>query len=368
MATLTALTFQHFRNHAQYHLDFDPALTIIVAPNASGKTAILEGVGLISSGSSFRADKIADAIEFGHEYARVKAALTSDDGQSETLELLLTRGVVQGKRTQSRLYSVNQVRRRRKDFIGHLPAVIFRPEDMRLMEGSPGRRRHFLDSLLSVTSAEYDRAVTHYEQVLLRRNRLLAQVKEGEMPRSTLQYWTQQLISSGTLLQDRRAQFLAFCHQVPFVVPFTVQYQPSLISVERMAEYAEREIAAGHTLIGPHKDDFMVMLQFAHQAAVEVQPLADFGSRGQQRLGVLWLKMCELAFLTEKMQQKPVLGLDDLMSELDSDVRQLVLELLSRYQTIVTTTDQHVADELSVMYPEHQLIHLTPTTTWYTQR
>jgi DNA replication and repair protein RecF len=262
------------------------------------------------------------------------------------LEVMVTTGVVQGKRTQSRLWKVNGVGRRRLEVVGKLAAVLFRPEDLRLMEGSPSRRRTYLDTPLSLTYPQYAQALSKYEEVLRKRNRLLVSIKEGEMPKSVLPYWTQQLLQAGELLQDYRASYLLSATQLEFPLSFSVEYLPSLITPERLAEYADREILSGHTLIGPHKDDFDVKLPLP-QFNGEAVSVATYGSRGQQRLAVLWLKQLEHTFLKEKRGVLPVWLLDDIMSELDDDSRGHVLRLMQDSQVILTSTHQDVVKLLN---------------------
>lgn len=353
MSRIVELSLQHFRNHPSLSLSFSQPTTIIVGANGQGKTSILEAIHLLATGKSFRAEKVEEMVSFGQELARVKGKvkteeqleaelLSEDQPEDIELEALLTRGIVQGKKTAPTLYAVNSVRRRKKDFVGQLVSVVFRPEDMRLIEGSPGRRRGFLDAPLSMYSQEYAHSLSTYEKTLQRRNKLLHQIREGEAPASTLTYWNLSLIKHGQIIQEHRRVFFEFCRTVSDPLAFAIEYDDSLISAERLNHYARAEIAAGHTLVGPHKDDFMVTLD------VEGQPrLIDaFGSRGQQRLAVLWLKMCELQFLRTHLQHSPVLLLDDIFSELDEDSRATVLELIKETQTIITTTESRLVNEL----------------------
>ncbi|MBP7768828.1 DNA replication and repair protein RecF, partial [Candidatus Woesebacteria bacterium] len=350
------LLLERFRLHNSLLLEFVQPTVVIIGANASGKTSIVEAIQLIATGNSFRAEKIQEMISFEHELGRVKSIVAVEPEQSiesalsgeeqapaEELELevLLTRGEVQGKKTQSRLFSVNGVRRQKRTMVGQLKVVSFRPEDMRLIEGSPSRRREFLDMPLMLLSSEYEQALTNYENILKRRNRLLEAVREREQPRSVLQYWNMGLLKYGTILQQMRRDFIGSFATVSFPYDFAIEYQPSVISQERQDEYIEREIASGHSLIGPHKDDFIVTM--AAPPAVKNEErvnVAVYGSRGQQRLAVLWLKTCELEYITSSTQQYPVLLLDDILSELDPDSRELVTELLGKTQAIVTTIDE----------------------------
>jgi len=267
---LTGISLQHFRNYTQRTFLFPHQTTILVGNNATGKTSVMEAIYLLSTGESFRAEEVAEMIQLENEIGRVKGKIVipaeagiqsaTNDPTITELEITLTRGEVQGKRTSSRLYAVNQVRRLKKNFIGQFFAVIFRPEDMRLIEGSPSRRRQYLDNILSVTSRDYAASLKTYDDSLKRRNRLLWQIQEGLVQRSILTYWNSLLIKHGQILQEQRRQLCAFLATVEFPHSFVIEYLPSVMSAERMTEYADKEIAAGHTLIGPHKDDFVVHL------------------------------------------------------------------------------------------------------------
>ena len=344
---LNQLSLAHFRNYTTKIIKFNQPTTILVGPNAIGKTSIVEAIHLLASGDSFRATKIEQMIEFEAELARVKGKVHTN-GDEVTLEVILTRGEVQGKKVQKRIFSINEARRAKRKFVGQLLTVVFRPEDMRLVEGSKRRRRDFMDIPLSLIDSEYLRAINTYSKALIRRNRLLTQVREGEMPRSTLTFWTLTVLKHGQIIQEKRQQFLEFFKSVDFPVPFHVEYDASLMTEERMNKYADREIAAGHTLIGPHKDDLIVKLAVETEASGEERrDIALYGSRGQQRMGVLWLKTCELAFLEHETQEKPLLLLDDVLSELDDNHQQLVLSLLDGHQTIITTASLETAQEIN---------------------
>jgi DNA replication and repair protein RecF len=173
---LKGVSLQHFRSATQRTVTFSLPTTVIVAANAKGKTTLLEAIALLSTGESFRATEVEEMIAFNQPLARVKGRiegnvltrdgltegdlgsgeLGSEDADEVTeLEVVLTRGELDGKRVQSRLFSVNNVRRRRRDFAGKFFTVVFRPEDMRLIEGSPSRRREYLNTMLSVSDPQY---------------------------------------------------------------------------------------------------------------------------------------------------------------------------------------------------------------------
>lgn len=334
---LSGLSLQHFRNYSQQTLRFSRPITLILAPNASGKSNLLEAIHFLSLGRSFRAATIDDVILVGKEYGRIKAKIHAE-GEDTQIEMLLTHGSLNGKRTTKRHISINDVKRSPKALVGLLPTVCFIPEDLRLITGSPSRRREFVDTLLSQLSREYLQSLHVYEQTLKRRNKLLYQIREGLTPKTTLAFWTQSLLKHGEIVQHQRLQLFEQFNQLDFPVDFSVEYLPSIISPERLQRYAEAEIAAGHTLVGPHKDDFTVKFYISST----LQPLSSHGSRGQQRLGVLWLKLNEFQRLKDTFQTPPLLLLDDIFSELDAKNRQRVLDLIQQTQTILTSAEEEI--------------------------
>ncbi len=371
---LAGISLQYFRNYPQRSFLFPKQTTVIVGANAHGKTSIIEAIVALSTGESFRAEKVEEMIQFNQELGRVKGkvvyAKTDDDGDRSAaesdLEMTMTRGFVGGKKVQTRIYNVNGVNRRKKDFVGKFFTVAFRPEDMRLVEGSPSRRREFIDTVLAVADSEYAASLKTYEDGLKRRNKLLQQIKDGFAPVTVLSYYNNLLLKHGEIVQRKRAEFFGTFEQVAFPILFEIEYVPSVMSPEHLAEHAAAEIAAGHTLIGPHKDDFMVQLLFGGNAGeggielvgAELRNVALYGSRGQQRLAVLWLKVCELEFMKQQTNHVPMLLLDDILSELDEAHRQDVLSLLQQGQAIVTTTEEKVAAEIEQYVSELEIVRL----------
>jgi len=376
---LRKLALQNFRNFTNQHWDFTKT-TIFVGKNGSGKTSIIEAINLLASSDSFRAARVEEMIRLEAELSRVQGLFELDsldileklpsnkskenfnnpptNVEKLKLEVMLTRGMVAGKKSQYRLFSVNDVRRRRKDFVKNLSVVVFRPEDLRLIEGSPRRRRLFLDQTLSMLNWEYQRALVQYEQTLKRRNLLLQKVREGEEDKNILSFWNLNLVKHGEFLQRERSNFIDFIREVIFPFELNIEYLPSLIDEDRLKKYGNKEVAAGHTLIGPHKDDFLVKFSLPEKGIEDLSLLA-YGSRGQQRLGVLWLKIAELQFLHSRIDYQPLLLLDDILSELDENSKEMVLSLLENYQVILTTADETLAKELKGQIRESKLIKLS---------
>lgn len=338
---ISRLELDHFRNYSNKTFHFSD-LTVIIGPNAAGKTNVLEAIYLISTGDSFRASRIEEMVSWGSELARV-TGIMEHKGDATSLGVTLTRGELMGKRTRKRRYLVDGNPRTRKRFLDHLHVVLFRPEDLRLVEGSPSRRRGFLDEVLSSTSFEYRRALKVYEDALRRRNKLLDVIREGEAERSQLAFWDATLIKNGNILTESRRAFLEYLSGVEVAFgKYRLEYDYSAISEKRLEQYEREELMAGYTLVGPHKDDFSVI---AKEGKKREKDLAIYGSRGEQRLGVLFLKLGVLSYMEENLNTKPVLLLDDIFSELDEKHRQEVLKMTDERQTIITTADQYLLDE-----------------------
>jgi DNA replication and repair protein RecF len=247
-----------------------------------------------------------------------------------------------GKPVPKRRYLVDGVARAQSKFVGRLSAVMFRPEDMRLVEGSPPRRRHLLDDTLSMVYPDYDRALSVYEASLKRRNKLLDGIREGTVKREQLSYWDQSVIKNGNILTDYRRTLLSYLSEVKTSFgEYQLEYEASTISPARLAQYAEAEVAVGYTLVGPHKDDF-VILSSNNQAPNSNgnRDLMKYGSRGEQRLAVLFLKLGTLKYMEEKLKIKPLLLLDDIFSELDEEHREEVVAMTEGRQTIITTVKE----------------------------
>jgi DNA replication and repair protein RecF len=334
-----SLSLQHFRNYAKRTFDFPQNSALILGENARGKTNILEAISLVSTGESFRAQKIEEMVQWGKEVGRVKTQIQNRDtgDQSIEIEVVLTTGMVQNEHAQKRKFLVDGAARQKKSVVGQLSSVLFRPEDMDLIAGSPAHRRRFLDSVLSQADRVYRESLDEYEKALIRRNALLVVLREGNTTRAAFSFWDQLLIKHGNIMSDKRREFVEFLNmRADFPMKFHVEYEASEISEHRLHQYAVEEVAAGHTLVGPHKDDILVYLE--NGGPLPEKELSSFGSRGEQRMAVLWLKTGELDFLERKKLERPILLLDDIFSELDDRHQAMVTELIGRQQTILTST------------------------------
>lgn len=337
---LSQLSLQNFRSYTKKEFTFDPHLTIIVGPNTAGKTNCVEAIYLMSNGKSFRSEKEKDLLHHGASVARIKAEV----GDTK-LEIVFAAPSISAKQHMSKKYLVNEVPRRRVDFVGKLPLVLFTPLDLDIVIGSPGQRRRFLDDVLEQVDHEYRLALFSYEKGIRQRNALLEQTRElGRRDPGRFEYWDKMVIENGQKVTSKREAFIEYINsQKHTVFPFRIEYDKSIISKERLEQYKDAEVGAAVTLVGPHRDDMFLYMDDG-QEEFEVK---SFGSRGQQRLVVLQLKLLQLSFMEERLGERPLLLLDDIFSELDSTHITLVLDTIGKQQTIMTTTHKEfIADQL----------------------
>jgi len=328
---LKSIHLQDFRSYKMKKFKFSSGITLVVGPNTSGKTNLLEAIYLLATGRSFRAGVEREMISYGRDIARVKGRVAGEDGV-ENLEIVLTVGQVGREKAPKKRYLINGVGKRMVDFVGQFRCVLFGPEDLEIIINSPSVRRGYLDGVLEQVDRDYRRASLSYQKGLRQRNKLLEQIREQGKPRSILFFWDKLLIENGEIITQKREEFIDFINQQPgHFGRLNLHHDQSVISPQRLEKYAEEEVAAGMTLVGPHRDDFVVQ--------IEKRDLHAFGSRGEQRTAVFSLKLAELEFVAQKTGERPVLLLDDILSELDQAHRARIFEVIPKQQTIITTTD-----------------------------
>lgn len=335
---LTSLTLQNFRSYTQTSWNLTHGATCIVGLNAAGKTNILEAIMMLATGKSFRAGRDCEVIRWGTEVARVIGMMGD-----EKLELVLTPGIVSGQKSSLKKHLVHGVPRRVIDFVGHVRAVLFWPEDLEIVTDSPSVRRKYLDTVLVQTDREYRRNLLSYERGVRQRNRLLDAINEGSASRNQLLFWDQLLIRAGGYITKMREAYIDFVNTTTLSDHrFHISYDKSVISESRLLQYKDEEVAAKSTLVGPHRDDFSMFSMGEHTTSQSGQyrDMAKFGSRGEQRLVVLWLKLAELSYIARATGERPTLLLDDIFSELDDVHRGLVGGIVSQQQTIITSADR----------------------------
>jgi len=353
------LRLTDFRNYRRRELEFSPEITLIIGPNAGGKTNILEAIYCLATGDSWRTETAKDMVRFGAPAAHIIANI-DDSAGGVGLHLTLTGGTVNGKRSAAVLYKIDEVNRRRADFVGRLKVVLFEPESLDIVIGDPSSRRRFLDEALSQTDREYVRSLQSYAKALRIRNKLLDAIRDGRTKEETLEFWERTLVKHGSLIQDSRQRFIRWIGDNSYKnykdyknQEIILEYFPNIIDRDRLDQYRDREILAGHTFTGPQRDEIIIAAN-NQQLAASQKSLAAFGSRGEQRMAVLQLKLLEAKWIEAQTGETPVLLLDDIFSELDSEHEKMVGELVAGRQTIMTATEIHKGH-----YPEAKIVELT---------
>ena len=366
---LTRLALENFRSYAAAELRPASGLTVVAAPNGTGKTNLLEAIHLVITGRSHRAAVEADLVRHGAAFARARLELAGGTTQGgATLELVVP-GSEAPAGIRKRL-TVNGVPRRSSSVGETARAVLFRPEEMLLLVGSPSERRRFLDGILAQRDRRAARDLVDVSRILSQRNALLRAVRAEEAPLDSLGFWDEQLAVVGSRVMRARLEAvadlgerigplhdavaapgergasvaIAYVDGLKEAWPERADPAERIPSSEelatayrrRIADVRQREAWNGMSLVGPQRDDL--------RADLAGRDVATHASRGQQRTIILAMKLAETDLL-DADGPRPIVLLDDVFSELDPDRAARVSDLLAgRGQTIVTTADPGTLD------------------------
>ena len=365
---ITTLNLRNFRNYARLDLVLRSGATLFYGPNAAGKTSILEAVALLALSRSPRTHSDRELVFWQAEHtpetpatARVTGLIDRQHGPTRLDVIIQQRsdstslGGTGG--TATKVMRVDQKPVRASDLLGFLRVVFFAPTDLELLTGAPSERRRWLDAMLSQLDHHYLGMLNQYTKVITQRNALLRQWRErGRTPRNAggeLAFWDEQLAHSGAYITIARAHAITelgilaqpiYTKISDKTTEFFIEYIPNIaissliekdVSDQFIAAYRtnhSEDMARGQTSVGPHRDDIQV-----RDSAMD---LGTFGSRGQQRSGVMALKLAEVELMTQRTGERPVLLLDDVLSELDLQRRRHLLEVMSLpdQQTLLTAT------------------------------
>ncbi len=346
--SLVSLKLKHFRNHKNSSFTF-PLTTVIIGPNTIGKSSVLEAIQFLSHGKSFKAEKEIDVITSGQDFARIEAKIKNDTATN--LAIILAKQ----EQRFSKKYLVNNVSRRLVDFTSHFRSVLFTPENLDIITGSPNLRRTYITSILFQTDKKYRMAQSIYEKALKQRNKMLWLLREGKkyFGEKEFEYWDNILIQNGGIITESREKLVDYINKATKeIFDFTLFYDKSTITFERLQKYYDAERSSATTLVGPQRDDFL--FYFANSE----RSIAEFGSRGEQRLAIFQTKILETFFIKETTGESPTLLLDDIFSELDNNNIHRILDLLPEQQTILTTTHKEFVPKNILEKKEVEIIEL----------
>lgn len=343
---LKKLSLQNYRNYEHVDFETDQLVNIIVGPNAQGKTNLLESIFVMALTKSHRTHQDKELIRWDEPYTLLHAEVEKRYGTVK-LDLSISK---QGKKAK-----INGMEQRKlSNFIGSMNVVMFAPEDLEIVKGSPGVRRRFLDMEIGQVHPAYLYDLSQYNKILLQRNNYLKQLYSspgGSAP--LLDVWNEQLVQFGVKIMKKRQSFIKKLQnwaekihtgitngQEKLRIEYESFLSPALQEDDavlfdqfmiKLSKVKDQELRRGVTLVGPHRDD----LRFF----IDEKEAQTFGSQGQQRTTALSLKLAEIELIHEEVGEYPLLLLDDVLSELDRHRQTQLIETFQRkVQTFITTT------------------------------
>lgn len=336
---IASLRLQNFRSYQDDSYEFSPGVTIIVGPNASGKTNLLEAILVLCQGGSYRA-KDGELIAHDAPWARLEAHV---DEQERIITIEHT-----GAQKSTKKYKINKQVLSRLPLAKTLPVVLFEPEHLQLLHAGPEKRRDFLDEIIEKSTPGYGQIRRNYRRALAQRNRLLKRLQAPH--ESELFAWNVRLSELGGQIVEARQQIIDRCNldisrlyqsiststlavKLNYLSSLNREHYSSHMLQKLEADYV-KDRERGFTSSGPHRDDFVALIN-DRDARISA-------SRGEARTLLLSLKLLELQILEQTRSERPILLLDDVFSELDGARRKALTSFLKEYQTFITTTDADI--------------------------
>ncbi len=328
----------NFRNYKEQKVSFSRGVNIFIGKNAQGKTNLLEGIYLNAFGKSFKSVRDKELIRFGEDYCRISSAAEDEENELTTEILIQSDGRKGIKKDGIKVIKSSEL-------LDRIYIIIFSPEDLRIVKDEPEKRRRFINRELCQIRAGYLSDLNDYNKILKQRNTYL---KEKSIDYDLMDIWDRQLAASGTRIIRKRKQFIDRIDEISRRIHsgitegqenLELQYESNIpasdnseeIFYDYLAAAREDDIRTGTTSKGPHRDDIKI--------SADGIDLRRFGSQGQQRTAALSLKLSEIKIIEEEKGEKPILLLDDVLSELDNDRQTMLIRSLGENQLFITTTE-----------------------------
>ncbi|MDD3402441.1 MAG: DNA replication/repair protein RecF [Hespellia sp.] len=343
-----SLKLKNYRNYTILDIDFDSHTNILYGDNAQGKTNILEGLYLSGTTKSHRGTKDRDLIQFGFEESHIEA-IVEKKGTTFQIDMHL-------KKNHPKGIAINKVPiRRASELFGIVHFVFFSPEDLNIIKDGPAGRRRFMDLELSQLDKVYLSNLANYNHIVNQRNALLKEAYFNKNVLETLDVWDLQLVKYGNEIIDRRKKFIKQVNKIIFSIHsnltggkenLSISYESNIgeIPLEKaLNKNRERDLKFKSTSAGPHRDDLIFTVTSADQesenqlsrAGIDIRK---FGSQGQQRTAALSLKLSEIELVKGQIHDTPILLLDDVLSELDKNRQNYLLDSIHDIQAVITCT------------------------------
>lgn len=329
------LELADYRNYETLDLEFDQGTNILYGDNAQGKTNILEAIYMAATTKSHKGSKDKEMIGFGKEEAHIRTYLEKE-GVGTRVDMHLRKAGSKG------IAIDGQKIKKAAELLGLCNVVFFSPEDLSIIKNGPAERRRFVDMELCQLDSFYLYNLNHYNKIVNQRNKLLKDMYMNPELKDTLAIWDSQLVSFGSKIVERRKLFVDQLNEIIYEIhkklsggkeELIISYEPDVAieEFEKSLRYnQDRDIRMKQTSIGPHRDDFAFL-----NKDVDIRK---YGSQGQQRTAALSLKLSEIELVKKIAKDTPILLLDDVLSELDSNRQNYLLNSIGDIQTIITCT------------------------------
>ena len=329
------IELRNFRNYRDIKVSFGKNVNIFIGSNAQGKTNLLEAIYMNSMARSFKTSRDRELVMFGEDMCMIKTSAMAGDEEYVTEIAVSSDGVKAVKVNGSRI-------RKTSELLERIYIIIFSPEDLKIVKEGPEKRRRFMDRELCQIKPGYYMDLGNYRKVLKQRNALL---KEDEIETSILDIWDMELAKYGSRITAERRRFIKNTDEMSASLHSAISGGREKLSliyeadapedegdfIEILREARDEDIKNRNTSRGPHRDDFSIM--------ADKIDLRKFGSQGQQRTAALSLKLSEIRIIEKETGERPILLLDDVLSELDSQRQSYLINSLGENQLFITTAD-----------------------------
>ncbi len=332
---IKSLELTDYRNYEELNINFDSGTNVLFGDNAQGKTNILEAIYLSATTKSHKGSKDKEIISFGKKESHIRSIV-----EKEKIETKIDMHLRDSK---SKVIAIDGSKiKKAAELLGLVNVVFFSPEDLSIIKDGPSERRRFADMELCQLDSFYLYNLNNYNKIINQRNKLLKDIYFNPGLKETLNIWDSQLVSFGSKIIERR---ISFANQLSEIIKdyhlklsggkenIVINYEPNVTIneySEKMAENQARDISAKITTVGPHRDDFSFIVN-----GIDIRK---YGSQGQQRTAALSLKLSEIELVKKITEDTPILLLDDVLSELDSNRQNYLLDSIGDIQTIITCT------------------------------
>lgn len=332
---IKSIELSNFRNYEHLDITFDEVTNILYGDNAQGKTNILEAAYVSGTTKSHKGSRDKEMIRFDQTESHIKTLVEKNEKEYQ-IDIHL-------KKNKAKGIAINKVPiKKASELFGILNIIFFSPEDLNIIKNGPAERRRFIDAELCQLDKIYLSDLTNYNKILNQRNKLLKDLYFNPSLKETLPVWDMQLVNYGKKIIARRNQFIMELNEVVHDIhhkisggreEMVIKYEPNIEDIffeDELIRAKEKDLKYAQTSVGPHRDDLKISV-----GDIDVRK---FGSQGQQRSCALSLKLSEIKLVEQTIHDKPVLLLDDVLSELDHNRQNYLLQAIDDTQTIITCT------------------------------